>query len=61
MMVTDITKLTSLLLIVGKPSFLQHLEFLRQDEGVYILNDIVSRKKQLLPLLIEQVEQIEGA
>ncbi|MDR2485031.1 MAG: putative manganese-dependent inorganic diphosphatase [Treponema sp.] len=61
MMVTDITKLTSLLLIVGKPGFLQHIEFPRQDEGVYILNDIVSRKKQLLPLLIEQVEQIEGA
>ncbi|MDR2493710.1 MAG: putative manganese-dependent inorganic diphosphatase [Spirochaetaceae bacterium] len=60
-MVTDITKLTSLLLIVGKPSFIQHLGFPRQDEGVYILNDIVSRKKQLLPLLIEQIEQIEGA
>jgi manganese-dependent inorganic pyrophosphatase len=60
MMVTDITKLTSHLLIMGKPSFLQHLEFPRQCEGVYFLNDIVSRKKQLLPLLVEQIEQIEG-
>jgi manganese-dependent inorganic pyrophosphatase len=61
MMVTDITKLTSLLFIVGKPSFLQHIEFPRQGEGVYLLKDIVSRKKQLLPLLVEQVQQIEGS
>ncbi|MDR0569391.1 MAG: putative manganese-dependent inorganic diphosphatase [Spirochaetaceae bacterium] len=61
MMVTDITKLTSQLLIVGKPSFLQHIEFPRQCEGVYFINDIVSRKKQLLPLLVEQIEQIEGS
>jgi manganese-dependent inorganic pyrophosphatase len=60
MMVTDITKLTSQLFIVGKPAFLQHLEFPRQSEGVYFINDIVSRKKQLLPLLVEQVERIEG-
>jgi manganese-dependent inorganic pyrophosphatase len=60
MLVTDITKLTSHLLIVGKPSFLQHIEFPRQAEGIYFLNDIVSRKKQLLPLLVEQIEQSEG-
>ena len=59
LMVTDITHLTSLLLIAGKPSFVQQLEFPRQDEGVYFLNDIVSRKKQLLPLLVEQIEHLE--
>jgi manganese-dependent inorganic pyrophosphatase len=59
MMVTDITKLTSLLFIVGLPAFVQRIEFPRQDEGIYFLNDIVSRKKQLLPLLIEQIENSE--
>lgn len=59
MMVTDITELTSLLLIAGIPSFIQHIEFPRQDDGVYFLNDIVSRKKQLIPLLVEQIENLE--
>ena len=57
LMITDITELTSLLLIVGKAGFLQHVEFPRQDEGVYFLNDIVSRKKQLIPLLVEQINR----
>jgi manganese-dependent inorganic pyrophosphatase len=60
LMVTDITKLTSLLFIAGKPTFVQQLEFPRQDDGIYILNDIVSRKKQLLPLFVEQIAKIEG-
>jgi manganese-dependent inorganic pyrophosphatase len=60
LMVTDITRLTSLLLIAGKPSFIQNIEFPRQDEGIYFLNDILSRKKQLLPLLTEQIEKIVG-
>lgn len=58
LMVTDITELTSILMIAGKPSFLQHFGFPRQDEGVYLLHDILSRKKQLLPLLTEQIENL---
>ena len=58
MMVTDITTLTSLLLIAGKPNFVQLIDFPRQDAGVYFINDIVSRKKQLLPLLVEQIERL---
>jgi len=60
LMVTDITRLTSHLLIAGKPGFIQQFEFPRQDEGVYFLNDIVSRKKQLLPLLVEQMEHLKN-
>ncbi|WP_062328143.1 putative manganese-dependent inorganic diphosphatase [Treponema endosymbiont of Eucomonympha sp.] len=60
-MVTDITKLTSTLLIAGKPAFLESLGFPRQGEGVYFLNDILSRKKQLVPLLTEQVGRASGA
>jgi len=59
LMVTDITALTSLLLISGSPNFIPHIEFPRQDDGIYFLNDIVSRKKQLLPLLVEQIESLQ--
>ncbi|MDR3283839.1 MAG: putative manganese-dependent inorganic diphosphatase [Treponema sp.] len=56
LMVTDITKLTSLLFIAGQMEFLQTLKVPRQEEGVYQLHDIVSRKKQLVPLLTEQIK-----
>ncbi|MDR3341396.1 MAG: putative manganese-dependent inorganic diphosphatase [Treponema sp.] len=59
-MVTDVTKLTSILLIASQPVFLETIEFPRQDDGVYFLNDIVSRKKQLVPLLAEQIERVGG-
>jgi manganese-dependent inorganic pyrophosphatase len=35
------------------------LEFPRREEGVYFLGDIVSRKKQLLPLLTEQLNRLK--
>jgi manganese-dependent inorganic pyrophosphatase len=56
LMVTDITKLTSLLFIAGAPEFLQTLKVPRLEEGVFQLHDIVSRKKQLVPLMTEQIE-----
>ena len=60
LMVTDITRLTSLMLIASEPKFLQVMEIPRtEDENVYILKDIVSRKKQLIPLLTEQIERME--
>ena len=61
LMVTDITRLTSLMLIASEPKFLQVMEIPRtEDENVYILKDIVSRKKQLIPLLTEQIERMES-
>jgi manganese-dependent inorganic pyrophosphatase len=55
-MVTDVIKLTSIMLIAGKDEFLQVMDFPRRDEGVFFLRGIVSRKKQLVPLLSEQVQ-----
>ncbi|MFQ3546761.1 MAG: putative manganese-dependent inorganic diphosphatase [Termitinemataceae bacterium] len=57
LMVTDVTELTSLLFIVGERQFVSLLNFPKQEAGVYILKDIVSRKKQLMPLLAELVEK----
>ena len=61
LMVTDITKLTSVMLISADLQFLQVFGFPKLDENIYILKDIVSRKKQLIPLLSEQIEKLNDA
>lgn len=58
LMITDLTALNSLLLIVGAPEFIQKVAFPRIEEGIYMCKDILSRKKQLLPLLSEQLEAL---
>lgn len=55
LMVTDITTLSSLFLIQCEPKYEQFINFPKQEENVYFLQGIVSRKKQLIPLLTEQV------
>jgi manganese-dependent inorganic pyrophosphatase len=57
LMVTDVTKLDSLLFVRGKKSFTGHISLPQAEEGVYVLKDLVSRKKQLIPLLSELVER----
>ncbi|NLK46475.1 MAG: putative manganese-dependent inorganic diphosphatase [Treponema sp.] len=57
LMVTDITRLTSVMLISGDSAFLQVIGFPKREESVYMLKDIVSRKKQLIPLLGEQIDK----
>ncbi|MEL3901178.1 putative manganese-dependent inorganic diphosphatase [Treponema phagedenis] len=53
LMITNITYLTSFLLIAAKPDFLSQITVPKQEESVYVLKSIVSRKKQLMPLLSE--------
>lgn len=55
LLVTDITKLSSILLIDCDPKFTQFITFPKKEDGVYYLQDVVSRKKQLIPLITEQV------
>jgi manganese-dependent inorganic pyrophosphatase len=57
LLVTDVIRLDSLLFVVGNKSFTSNLNFPVTEEGVYVLKEIVSRKKQLLPLLAELVEK----
>lgn len=62
LMVTDIINLTSLMLVAADPAFLQVVEIPRTDhENIFVLKNIVSRKKQLIPLLSEQIEKLENA
>ncbi len=60
LMVTDITELSSVLFVEGDKDFLAMLRFPRLDERAFELKDVLSRKKQLVPLLIELVEKAAG-
>jgi manganese-dependent inorganic pyrophosphatase len=56
LMATDITKLESLLYIDAEREFYSYLSYPVQQPGIYLLKDILSRKKQLMPALTEMVQ-----
>ncbi|MDR3130213.1 MAG: putative manganese-dependent inorganic diphosphatase [Treponema sp.] len=58
LLVTDVTVLDSLLFVAGKKNFTSLINFPVTEGGIYILKEIVSRKKQLMPLLSELVEKV---
>jgi manganese-dependent inorganic pyrophosphatase len=60
LLVTDVTLLDSLLFVSGKKSFTALINFPVVEEDIYMLKEVVSRKKQLLPLLAELVEKAVG-
>ncbi len=53
LLVTDITTQSSLLLVRGEARFLDAIDFPQVDKSIWQLDGVVSRKKQLLPYLIE--------
>jgi len=55
LLVTDLTMLDSLFFISGKKGFSPLINFPVTAPGVYELKDVVSRKKQLIPLLSELI------
>jgi manganese-dependent inorganic pyrophosphatase len=57
LLVTDVTALDSLLFVAGKKNFTALLNFPGIEGNIYVLKDVVSRKKQLVPLLSELVEK----
>ena len=61
LMVTDITELSSILFVEGDKDFISMLRFPRLDDRAFELKDVLSRKKQLVPLLIELTEKAVGA
>lgn len=60
LLVTDITKLSSVLLMACEPKFKQLITFPKTDENVYYLQGVVSRKKQLIPLITEAVTNYQN-
>lgn len=59
LLATDITQLSSILLMASDAKFLPFITFPQLEKNVYFLKDVVSRKKQLVPLISEQVENYE--
>ncbi len=55
LLVTDITTLSSIMLIHCDPKFEQFINFPKQEDNAYYLQGVVSRKKQLIPLITERV------
>jgi manganese-dependent inorganic pyrophosphatase len=57
LMVTDIAALNSVLLVAGDEHFISKIPFphYENQEKVFLCRGIMSRKKQLLPLLLEQL------
>ena len=58
LLVTDVTVLDSLLFVAGKKIFTGHINFPTTDRGIYVLKEVVSRKKQLMPLLAEIIDKV---
>ncbi len=53
LLVTDVVVQNSLLLVAGEGGFLRTIGYPEREPGVFELNGVVSRKKQLLPFLTD--------
>ncbi|MEN6320902.1 MAG: putative manganese-dependent inorganic diphosphatase [Syntrophaceae bacterium] len=56
-MVTDVTELDSILFIRGDRIFISQIRYPKMEENIYILKGILSRKKQLVPILTELIQK----
>jgi manganese-dependent inorganic pyrophosphatase len=56
LMVTDVVDDTSRMLLVNAPPILDSLPYLRQPDGTFLAAGVVSRKKQLLPVILGLLE-----
>jgi manganese-dependent inorganic pyrophosphatase len=56
-MVTDITELDSILFIKGDRVFISQIRYPKIEENIYLLKGILSRKKQLVPILMELIRK----
>ncbi len=57
LLVTDITVLSSIMFIAAEPKFLPCVTMNKVTDSVYEMRGIVSRKKQLMPILSEMIEK----
>ena len=58
LMITDITRATSLLLIRGETRVQDAIAYPRREDGIFELKDVLSRKKQLLPYFADLLKQL---
>jgi len=60
LLVTDVNTQNSLLLLAAPKEFLATIHYPSSGENLYELNNVVSRKKQLVPYLLECLHKIKG-
>lgn len=58
LMVTNVVRSTSVMLVDGNEDIICQLQFDKLSEGLFDLPGIVSRKKQLLPLILNILENV---
>ncbi len=58
LLVTDVVEQTSLLLVAGDPHLLDHIHYPSPEPGVFEMDQVVSRKKQLLPFLTQTLKTL---
>ena len=58
LMATDITSKTSLLICTGETKILDAITYPRIEENVFEMKDVLSRKKQVLPYLLDVIRKI---
>lgn len=57
LLVTDVVRHKSLLLVAGPDHFLRLIDYPEIEAGIFEMNNVVSRKKQLLPYLANKLRQ----
>ena len=57
LLVTDINTQNSLLLVSGSEDYRRHIDYPIVDVGLWQLDGVVSRKKQLLPYLLQRLQE----
>ncbi|HVV00894.1 MAG TPA: putative manganese-dependent inorganic diphosphatase [Verrucomicrobiae bacterium] len=60
LLVTDVNNQSSLLVMVGDEPLIEGIKYPRLEAGIFELQNIVSRKKQLLPYLTHLLKQAEN-
>jgi manganese-dependent inorganic pyrophosphatase len=62
LLVTDVTTQDSMLMVAGDAAFVAQIDYPKSEPGIYLLREVVSRKKQLLPYLTHCLKrmQVEG-
>ena len=61
LLVTDVNTQNSLLLLAGPPELLATVTYPQLEPFLFELNGVVSRKKQLLPFLLDCLHKAEAA
>lgn len=59
LLVTDVVRQDSLLLVAGETAFQELIDYPEVEPGIYELHRVVSRKKQLLPYLTHSLQRIK--